>query len=213
MRQFDGALQLDRRLAAGHLEPNDLVAFAASLADVHTNLPRCDDDRPFGTPAAVFGPVRENFLQIAGSAFGQVRADRIAAIERWSETRHLALSALIAQRRADGFVRECHGDLHLSNLVALADGIHAFDCIEFSEGLRWIDFMSDAAFLVMDCAVRGRNDLAYMFLNAYLEATGDYAGGALLGFYLVYRSMVRAKVAALQARDPGDAALLRRFDA
>jgi hypothetical protein len=209
MRQFDGALQLDRRLADGRLEANDLVAFAASLAAVHAVLPRCDDERPFGTPTAVLGPVRENFAQIAGSPFADVHADRIAEIARWSETQHVALSALIAQRRADGFVRECHGDLHLSNLVALDDGIHAFDCIEFSEGLRWIDVISDAAFLVMDCAVRGRNDLAYSFLNAYLEATGDYAGGALLGFYLVYRSMVRAKVAALQAQSADDAALLR----
>jgi predicted kinase len=110
-------------------------------------------------------------------------------------------------------VRECHGDLHLSNLVWLDDGIHAFDCIEFSEALRWIDVISDAAFLMMDCAVRGRGDLAYAFLDRYLEQSGDYRAGALLGFYLVYRSMVRAKVAALQAQRADDAALLQRFHA
>jgi len=213
MRQFDGAMQLDHRLADGRLDTNDLAVFAATLADVHAALPRCDDIGPFGTPAAVLGPVRENFAQIAGSPFARVRTRLVADIASWSEAQHAQLSGLIAQRRIGGFVRECHGDLHLSNLVALPDGIHAFDCIEFSEGLRWIDVISDAAFLVMDCAVRGRSDLAYSFLNAYLEATGDYAVGALLRFYLVYRSMVRAKVAALQTGRVDDTALRARFEA
>src|SRR6185369_3112753 len=83
-----------------------------------------------------------------------------------------------------------------------------FDCLEFSEDLRWTDVMSDVAFLVMDLRRHGRRDLAHRFLNAYLEITGDYEGLRVLPFYLVYRAMVRAMVACERARQagPGEAA-------
>jgi aminoglycoside phosphotransferase family enzyme/predicted kinase len=213
MRRFPSEMQLDRRLDAGKLEPSELRDFGATLAQVHAALPTAAADSRFGTADAVLGPVRENFLQIRASQFASVRADLVDQLEVWSTAKHAQIATAIERRRRDGFVRECHGDLHLSNLVRLDDGIHAFDCIEFNDALRWLDLISDAAFLVMDCCVRDRADLGYAFLDRYLEQSGDYAGGALLEFYLVYRSMVRAKVAALQAQRIDDADLLRRFDA
>ncbi|HKX53432.1 MAG TPA: AAA family ATPase, partial [Nitrosospira sp.] len=74
-----------------------------------------------------------------------------------------------------------------------------FDCIEFSPSLRWIDVMNEVAFTVMDLLHRQRSELAYRFLNAYLEATGDYGGLPLLRFYLAYRAAVRAMVSAIRA--------------
>ncbi len=211
MRQFPGEMQLDRLLAAGALAAEELAAFGGTLATVHDTLPRVAADAKFGSAEAVLDPITENFLQVRQSLFASVRPQQIDGLEAWSNARHAELVPTIERRRRDGFVRECHGDMHLSNLVRLDDGIHAFDCIEFSEALRWIDVISDAAFLIMDCEVRNRSDLAYAFLDRYLEHTGDYRAGALLGFYLVYRSMVRAKVAALQAQRADDADLLRRF--
>jgi predicted kinase len=72
-----------------------------------------------------------------------------------------------------------------------------FDCIEFDPDLRWIDVISDIAFLVMDLASHGRADLAFALLSRYLEVTGDYDGVRVLPFYAVYRALVRAKVDAL----------------
>jgi aminoglycoside phosphotransferase family enzyme len=80
------------------------------------------------------------------------------------------------RRLADGFVRECHGDLHLGNLVQLPEGPTAFDCIEFDPALRWIDTMNDLAFLTMDLQVRGRRDLAFALLDGYLSHSGDWDG-------------------------------------
>jgi aminoglycoside phosphotransferase family enzyme/predicted kinase len=211
MRQFPSEMQLDRLLASGQMLSDELAQFGEELARVHAALPQCDASSAFGTAAAVLAPVRENFAQIRQSRFAAISKDVVGELEAWSERAHAALAAVFEQRRRDGYVRECHGDLHLSNLVRLGDATRAFDCIEFSESLRWIDVISDAAFLVMDCAVRARSDLAFTFLDAYLERTGDYQGGALLGFYLVYRSMVRAKVAALQAQRTDDAPLQQRF--
>jgi predicted kinase len=73
-----------------------------------------------------------------------------------------------------------------------------FDALEFEPRLRWIDVMSEVAFLVMDLEKHGREDLARMFLNRYLELTGDYEGLRVFRFYEVYRALVRAKVAGLR---------------
>ena len=108
------------------------------------------------------------------------------------------------QRQRDGFVRECHGDLHLRNLVRLPSGIVAFDCVEFSTELRNIDVISDVSFLVMDLVARGRQDLAYLFINRYLECTGDYAGMSVFGLYYVYHALIRAKVAAIRSVERTD---------
>ena len=86
------------------------------------------------------------------------------------------------------------------NIVKLQDRLVPFDCIEFNPDLRWIDVMSDIAFLVMDLASHGRTDLAFALLNRYLEVTGDYDGVRVLPFYAVYRALVRAKVDALEQR-------------
>ena len=95
-------------------------------------------------------------------------------------------------------MRECHGDLHLGNIVLLDDMPTPFDCIEFSAGLRWIDVISEISFTVMDLLQRGQPQLAWRLLNAYLEITGDYQGCGVLRFYLAYRAMVRAKIAAIR---------------
>ncbi|MHB0917445.1 MAG: bifunctional aminoglycoside phosphotransferase/ATP-binding protein, partial [Thiobacillus sp.] len=116
----------------------------------------------------------------------------------WSEAEHARLSPLMAARKRDGFVRECHGDLHLGNLAWVDGQLLVFDCIEFNPELRWIDIQSEVAFCYMDLLQRGHADWAWLLLNNWLERTGDYSGIALLRYYAVYRALVRAKVAAIR---------------
>ena len=97
-------------------------------------------------------------------------------------------------------MREGHGDLHLANAVVLGDDVTAFDCLEFDPALRWIDVLNDIAFLVMDLLAHERGDLAFRFLNAYLDDSGDHAGVPVLRWYLVYRALVRALVARIRDR-------------
>ncbi|MCP4127164.1 MAG: AAA family ATPase, partial [Gammaproteobacteria bacterium] len=100
--------------------------------------------------------------------------------------------------KAEGFVRECHGDMHLGNITLIDDEPVIFDGIEFNRNLRWIDTVSEIAFLVMDLEQRGRPELAQRFLNSYLERCGDYDGLELLNLYKSYRALVRAKVTAIR---------------
>jgi hypothetical protein len=103
------------------------------------------------------------------------------------------------ERREQDWVRECHGDLHCGNVVRWRGRLTPFDGIEFDPGLRFIDVVNDIAFLTMDLAERGRDELRLAALQAWLETIGDFAGLPLLQYYETYRALVRAKVAALRA--------------
>ena len=77
----------------------------------------------------------------------------------------------------------------------------AFDAIEFSPALRWIDVANDVAFLTMDLSSRGRPDLAAQVRSSWMEAADDHAAAGVFPVYEVYRAVVRAAVAALRAGD------------
>ena len=198
MRQFDGDAQLDRLLARDALSVTMIDTIATQVAHFHASIA---DQRPpddLGSAAEVWQPMEQNFSQIRLHQPGLADDPRLTALEQWSRQRHRQLGGLLAQRREDGFIRECHGDMHLGNMVWIDAGPLIFDGIEFNPALRWIDVISEIAFVVMDLHQHGRAELGWRFLNGWLEASGDYAGLALLSFYLVYRAMVRAKIAAIR---------------
>ncbi len=204
MRQFPADATLDRLAAAGGLSAQHVDAIAAVLARFHlTGCAHAAVDSPWGSPEAIRQPVVQNFAQIAPRLDDPSDRARLDLLQRWSEAEHARLAPLMAARRRDGFVRECHGDLHLGNLAWVDDRLLVFDCIEFNPGLRWIDIQSEIAFCYMDLLQRGHADWAWRFLNRWLELTGDYAGIALLRYYAVYRALVRAKVAAIRTAQTG----------
>ncbi len=133
-----------------------------------------------------------------------ISRDELQYLSSWTSSNLQSLQATLIQRHKEGFIRECHGDLHLRNLVRLRSGIVAFDCVEFSSDLRNIDVMSDVSFLLMDLVARERQDLAYLFINRYLECTGDYAGMPVFGLYYVYHALIRAKIAAIRSVERTD---------
>lgn len=120
---------------------------------------------------------------------------------------------LLDARRAEGFVRECHGDLHLRNIVVLDGQPTLFDGVEFNPALSCVDVLYDLAFLLMDLWQHGLPRHAHTVLNEYLSATHDFAGLALLPVFLSCRAAVRAKVAATAARLQPDAAERARQEA
>ncbi|MCX7892612.1 MAG: AAA family ATPase [Burkholderiales bacterium] len=210
MRRFDRALELDRLLARGELPDERIDELAALVARFHAAVPAAPPDGPYGTPGAVYAAAAANFEHLAALEHDAATAARIAALARWTEAAHSRLAPVMRERLAGGFVRECHGDLHLANMVLHEGRVVVFDCIEFNPALRWTDVAAEIAFTVMDLRRRGRPDLAQRFLNGYLDASGDYAGLRLLPYYLVYRAMVRAKVAAIRASQETDAAARER---
>lgn len=203
MRQFPQQAQLDRMLKRGELQLNKIDAIAHMIATFHDRIEIADMDSPYGGPRQVFQPVIENFTQLHEHGITEKYQPQIEFLQQWSESAYAALKPVLSQRKSDGFIRECHGDMHLRNLAWYNGAPLAFDCLEFNPALRWIDVISEVAFLVMDLHDHQQAQLAHRFLNAYLEERGDYAGVQVLQFYLVYRAMVRAKVDAIRAGQPG----------
>ncbi|BAV34805.1 aminoglycoside phosphotransferase [Sulfuricaulis limicola] len=202
MVQFPEAARLDRMLARGELGPPHIDLLARELAEFHGRVAVAGNDQPFGDPDHVYEPVRQNFIQIR-SRIEAGDETLLQRLESWSELNFNELRQTFEARKRGGFIRECHGDAHLANMVWLEERAMLFDCLEFSDNLRWIDVMSELAFLVMDLDDRGRPGLARRALNAYLEHTGDYAGLAVFRFYQVYRALVRAKVACIRLCQSG----------
>lgn len=205
MRQFDPADQLDQRLAAGQLTPQTMDALAIQLANIHQQAEIAAQNAEFGSPASVFAPALQNVTALRQALTQPALLAQVNALDTWLQQAYAGLQPDFQQRKQAGYIRACHGDLHLGN-IALIDGkITFFDGIEFNEALRWIDTASDVAFLLMDLAERGYPHFARRLLNQWLAASGDYAALAVLRFYLVYRAMVRAKVQALRLAQLEDA--------
>ncbi len=225
MRQFDQSSQLDEMLAVNQIKGYHMDSIAKLIAHFHQNIETADEDTQYGDPERVYNPVVENFRQIRQqlNLKYQQYDKSLNSLGKWNEIQFSLLKAIFQQRKEDGFIRDCHGDLHCRNLIWLGDkttieagkGPMAFDCIEFNDNLRWIDVINEIAFLVMDLKHNNRQKLANRLLNSYLEQTGDYEGLTVLPFYLCYRSMVRAKVAVLQLHREDEslnALLLNEFE-
>jgi len=206
MRRFRRDDELDALAARGALRTAHVDALAARIARFHDEAPAAPPDGPWGTPDAVLAPCTANFEHFAQLPMRADQRRRLARLRDWTLAEHERLRPLMQARLAGARVRECHGDLHLANIVLIDGEPVVFDALEFNPALRWIDVISEVAFTVMDLEHRGVPALARRFLDDYLSAGGDYDGLALLPWYLVYRALVRAKVAALRAGQPAAAA-------
>lgn len=203
MRRFASDGLMDSLLPRGKIAAQHIDRLAAVIADFHAGLPVAAADSAFGTPAAIQTAAMQNYEQLRALLPGKTDRADIAEAEAATAAGFAACKALFERRRAQGFVRECHGDLHLGNIVLLGDEPVPFDGIEFNPSLRWIDVMDEVAFAVMDLLHRDHAEFAWRLLNAYLEASGDYGGLPVLRFYLAYRAAVRAKVCAIRAAQAG----------
>jgi len=206
MRAFDEAGLWDRLAARGELGAADVDDLAARLARFHADAAVAPDDAasPLGTPALARQALLASLddLQALAGAAGWPDAAALAGLDRlraWEARAWVHAAPAMARRRADGRVRECHGDLHLGNVAREQGHCLVFDGIEFNDTFRWIDVIDEVAFMTMDLLAHGLPALAHRFANAWLEASGDYDGLAVFGYYLVHRALVRAKVAQLRA--------------
>jgi aminoglycoside phosphotransferase family enzyme/predicted kinase len=195
MRRFPAGALFSEQLADGRLHSGDVDALGALLADFHTRA------NPTANGFASCKRRRSAALAALEGTRAITSPQEQAALQAWLETKASSLTPTWARRLDAGFVRQCHGDLHLDNVVTCDGGVAAFDCIEFDPALRWIDVVDDIAFPVMDFVARGRPDFAFRLLNTWLDHTGDHEALPMLRFSATYRALVRAHVAHLRGGD------------
>lgn len=209
MRRLADDGMLDRMLAAGNVSVAQIRAIAVRVAAFHAAAAGAADRDPqaaakawrWGSAAAVWRLVRGNLLEVetdcATLAAGAELDELERFVHRWSELRW----GLLNRRALGGRVREGHGDLRCEHVSLAGNAIRIIDCVEFNEGLRYLDVASDVAFLAMDLERLGAGELAGEFVAAYREASGDGELALLLPFYKLHRALVRAKVESLASRD------------
>lgn len=203
MRRFDEAGRLDRVCARGELLPEHLSGLAETLVAFHDATDVAPVASRFGSASSILQPMRDNFTDLLPLLPGADLQGRLDALRVWSEAQFVQLAPLMAARKQNGRIRECHGDLHLGNLALIKQRVQMFDCLEFNEDLRWIDVASEIAFTYVDLLAHQQAGLANWFVNEVLSRSGDYEAARVLRFYAVYRALVRAKVAALRAGQTG----------
>ena len=207
MVQFPSTQTLRDCADKGQLGNAEIDQITQLIASFHNDIAKTDERSPYGDNHDIWRWFVENFNQIKPLLADTQKLQQLEAIETWGRAEWNKQSRLMQQRKRQGYVRECHGDLHLGNMTLIDGKVVIFDCIEFNPMLRWIDVISEVAFLVMDLLHLGFSGHAYRFLNRYLQSTGDYQGVALLRYYLVYRALVRAKVALLRKAQYHDVTL------
>ncbi len=206
MRQFDPEALFSTGLERGRISGEQVDALAERIADFHAGLAAAEGPMDGSASDPADDPadetVRKNLHEILALAPPPPLRARVEALAGWLEGELARVGPALAERRRKGFVRECHGDLHLAN-VALVDARPVlFDCLEFDLALRRIDVVDEIAFAFMDFRAHGRPDLGARFVSAYLERTGDYEGVVGLRLFAVHRALVRAKVALIRAAQP-----------
>jgi aminoglycoside phosphotransferase family enzyme/predicted kinase len=201
MRQFDRSACLDALLRDDAVTGAELRDFGQVLARLHSDSPAAGRRSEWGQPARVRALLLRNLAETAtaGTAFGTGLA--VQALQAPLEALLSRLELALLERRRTGRVRECHGDLHVRNIVRLAGRLTPFDCLDFEPAFRWIDVADEVALLRVDLVAHGRADLAQAFTTGWLRGGGDYGACRMFALYEVHRALVRAKVAALAAVD------------
>jgi aminoglycoside phosphotransferase family enzyme/predicted kinase len=195
MRRFAQELLFDRLAVSGRLTRAHIEELAETLVRFHA---AAEIDRTRGGHGAMAAVARENMEVLRSFAADRLDAAKVARLGQATDAQLATVAPVLDARRDAGWVRRCHGDLHLRNIVLLDGRPTPFDCIEFNDDFAVIDVMYDLAFLIMDLEHRRARELANALLNRTLDLTGDIASVTLLPLFLALRATVRSHVAAAQ---------------
>ena len=195
MARFDETQGFDHLAEAGRIDLALADALGRAVAKAHEAVPVVRD-AGFADTLAEIIEQNDGELRAASDLFAARDVDALTAASGNALER---LRPLLVAREADGFVRRCHGDLHLGNIVLIGGAPVLFDAIEFNLRLATIDVFYDLAFLLMDLIERDLGAAANVVLNRYLAAAGrdsNLDALAALPLLMSLRAAIRAKVTA-----------------
>ena len=201
----------DRRMSTlvsgGRLVDDALRAVAHTLAAHHATARRTPRIEANGTPAALLARWMSNIDALTADA-ELISPEDLSALTGLVRDYIEGCRPLLQARLTAGRIRDGHGDLLADDIFCLDDGPRILDCLEFDDDLRAVDGVDDAAALAMDLERLGAPRLGREFMNQFIEFTADPCPPSLIHHYIAYRAVMRAKIAAIRARqgDPDAAA-------
>jgi len=194
MRRFPADALFDRMAERGALTPDLMAQLTEAIAAFHA---AAATTAAHGGQSAMASLIADNIANLVKAGFGAAKVETLRVAHEAALQR---LGALLDRRRADGRVRQCHGDLHLGNICLYQGRPTLFDAIEFDPAIYTIDVLYDLAFLLMDLRHRRLDGFASLVFNRYLDATADDDGIAALPLFMSLRAAIRAHVAAAAGR-------------
>ena len=196
MRRFDESSVLDNIARHGGLTGEMIRDLADAIAAFHGSAER---DASFGSPEWLTGVIESNDSNLRLAGGGTLTPAAISALAEESKAELKRVATLIEERRQDGKVRLCHGDLHLRNICLLDRRPTLFDCIEFDRALATVDVLYDLSFLLMDLHHRGLPQWVNLAFNRYFDMTGEAAGARLLPLFMSVHAAIRSHVSLASA--------------
>ncbi|MBZ8132055.1 bifunctional aminoglycoside phosphotransferase/ATP-binding protein [Afifella sp. IM 167] len=198
MRRFDESLTLDHVAESGGLTPELLARLVTAILASHDRAPLREAGPAIASLRKYLDQNAEAYAE-SPDLYPAERAERLTALARERLER---VVPILERRGAEGFVRRCHGDLHLRNLVLVDGKPTLFDAVEFDDAIATGDVLYDLAFLLMDLWERGLEREANTVLNRYLWGTPEakslvqIEGLAALPVFMSIRASIRSKVTA-----------------
>lgn len=199
MRELDAFGFLHERLRRGEVSPEMMDRVVQLLGGFYLEQGPLHAAELAAAAREMEASLRGNFEAMRGPAGCGVSAPALAAIERYTQVFEQQHRELLDSRGAQGWIRDCHGDLHTEHVYISADTVQIYDCIEFNDAFRHIDVACDIAFLTMDLDFHGRHDLARHVAARFAALLEDEKLPRLLDFYQCYRACVRGKVECLHS--------------
>jgi aminoglycoside phosphotransferase family enzyme len=201
MKRMPQERMMSKLLEENKVDDKLIDRIAKVIADFHSKAETSRRISEFGSLAIIETNWKENFNQTKEFVGKTISTEDFKLIHERVEDFMKRKVSLFEKRRAEGRVRDCHGDIHSGNIF-VTDGIYIFDAIEFNERFRYSDVAADVAFLAMDLDFRERPDLSDFFVERYIKYSGDQELAKLLPFCKCYRAYVRGKVVSFKLKDP-----------
>lgn len=198
MRRMPARRRLAHLVTTGQDVRAELRSVARTMAIFHLRARTGPDVVRAALPDAVRAKWVANIVEMQAFVPSVFKRSELDRLSEYALAYLAGRSELFASRVREGRIRDGHGDLLADDIFLLDDGPRILDCLEFDDTLRSTDVLEDVASLAMDLERLGRRDLATAFLADHAEFLGDRYPQSLADFYIAYRFVVRAKVAAIR---------------
>lgn len=201
MKEFPQSFILNKLIEKNKIDEKIIENIVDMLVNFYKSSKSTNDINYFGTTEVIKNNTEENFDQTKGFINLTITKEKFDFIKKRTNNFINANTNFFDERIKNGFIKDCHGDLHSGNIVLLDDKIYIFDCIEFNKRFRYSDVASDIAFLSMDLDFLGKPYLSSYLIEKYVDKSKDENIFNILNFYKCYRAFIRGKVIGFKLND------------
>lgn len=202
MKQFPQENMMTNLLKKQLITTDHIDILINQLVTFYKKSESTEEIKSYGAVDAIKKNIVENFQQTKNKINHTISLKHYQHIKKANELFFSLGKDYFEQRRREGFIKSCHGDLHSGNIVLFNDSLCIFDCIEFNKRFRYIDVASDIGFLAMDLDIQNYPFLSSYLIQEYIKKSNDHSLLNMVNFYKSYRAYVRGKVLGFQLDDP-----------